>query len=75
VQRFIIEDATSRVLASSFPQEAKRFLRCASDAFALAAILSAVRPPLQNCNLIEILRTPLASNCSAQFHLRNRLGS
>ncbi len=60
LQRFTVEDAMSHVLASGFPQEAKRFLRCASDAFALAAVLSVVRPPLQNCNLIEILRTPLA---------------
>ncbi len=74
LQRFIIEDATSRVLASGFPQEAKRFLRCASDVFALAALLSAVWPPLQNCNQIEISRTPLASNCSAQFHLHSRPG-
>ena len=56
----VVEAAPSRVLASGFPQEAKRFLRCASDAFALAAVLSAIRPPLQNCNQIEILRTPLA---------------
>src|SRR5579859_6473472 len=56
----VVEAAPSRVLASGFPQEAKRLLRCASDALALAAILPAVRPPLQNCNLIEILPTPLA---------------